>query len=109
MEIDCTDEAPLAAYVFKTVADPFVGKLSYVKVISGKLSSDAPVVNARTGQQEKLGKIIYVIGKKQEDTAYITAGDIGAVTNSPPPRPATPCATRRRWSALTRSTSRVPA
>ena len=80
VEIDCTDEAPLAAYVFKTVADPFVGKLSYVKVISGKLSSDAPVVNARTGQQEKLGKIIYVIGKKQEDTAYITAGDIGAVT-----------------------------
>ena len=58
VEIDCTDEAPLAAYVFKTVADPFVGKLSYVKVISGKLSSDAPVVNARTGQQEKLGKII---------------------------------------------------
>ncbi len=76
VEIDCTDEAPLAAYVFKTVADPFVGKLSYV--ISGKLSSDAPVV-AHTGQQEKLGKIIYVIGKKQEDTAYITAGDIGAV------------------------------
>ena len=80
VEIACTDEAPLAAYVFKTVADPFVGKLSYVKVISGKLSSDAPAVNSRTGQPEKLGKIIYVIGKKQEDTAYITAGDIGAVT-----------------------------
>ena len=40
VEIDCTDEAPLAAYIFKTVADPFVGKLSYFKVVSGKLSGE---------------------------------------------------------------------
>ncbi len=80
VEVKCTAEAPLAAYVFKTVADPFVGKLSYVKVISGKLGADSAPVNARTGQPERLGKIIYMRGKKQEDTAYITAGDIGAVT-----------------------------
>ena len=80
VEIECTDEAPLSAFVFKTVADPFVGKLSYIKVVSGKLASDSNPINARTGQVERLGKIIYVKGKKQEDTAFITAGDIGAVT-----------------------------
>lgn len=80
VEVVCTDEAPLAAYVFKTIADPFIGKLSYIKVISGKLSADMTPINSRTGQPERLGKIIYVRGKKQEDTAYITAGDIGAVT-----------------------------
>ncbi len=80
VEIVCTDEAPLAAYIFKTVADPFVGKLSYVKVVAGKLSSDVTPVNSRTGQQERLGKIIYVKGKKQEETAFLTAGDIGAIT-----------------------------
>ena len=80
VEVVCTDEAPLAAYVFKTIADPFIGKLSYIKVISGKLSAEMAPVNSRTGQPERLGKIIYVRGKKQEDTAYITAGDIGAVT-----------------------------
>ena len=80
VEVACTDEAPLAAYIFKTVADPFVGKLSYVKVVSGKLSSDLSPVNARTGQAERMGKIIYVKGKKQEETAFISAGDIGAIT-----------------------------
>ena len=80
VEVKCTDEAPLAAYVFKTVADPFVGKLSYVKVVSGKLGADSNPINIRTGQPERLGKIVYLRGKKQEDTAYITAGDIGAVT-----------------------------
>ncbi len=80
IEIPCTDEAPLAAYVFKTVADPFVGKLSYIKVVSGKLSSDIAPINSRTGKAERLGKILYMKGKKQEETAFITAGDIGAVT-----------------------------
>lgn len=80
IEIECTDEAPLSAFVFKTVADPFVGKLSYVKVVSGKLASDSNPVNVRTGQTERLGKVIYTRGKKQEDTAFITAGDIGAIT-----------------------------
>lgn len=80
VKIECTDEAPLAAYVFKTVADPFVGKLSFVKVVAGKLSSEIIPINARTGEGERMGKIVYAKGKKQEDTAFITAGDIGAVT-----------------------------
>lgn len=80
VEIPCTDEAPLAAYIFKTIADPFVGKLSYFKVVSGKLSADVSPVNSRTGEPERLGKLIYISGKKQEETAFISAGDIGAVT-----------------------------
>ena len=78
--VPCTDEAPLVAYVFKTVADPFIGKMSFVKIVSGKFSAETPFVNVRTGEGERVGKIIYVKGKKQEDTAFITAGDIGAVT-----------------------------
>ena len=44
------------AYVFKTVADPFVGKLSYLRVVSGKITAGASLVNARTGETEKMGK-----------------------------------------------------
>ena len=50
--------APVCAYVFRTVADPFVGKLSFIKVISGRLTANANVINARTGQPERLGKLL---------------------------------------------------
>ncbi|OUN87020.1 elongation factor G [Gemmiger sp. An50] len=83
VEVTCDEAAPLAAYVFKTVADPFVGKLSYVKVASGTLKSDSALVNARTGEAERMGKLLYVKGKKQTDTNVICAGDIGAVTKLP--------------------------
>lgn len=80
IEIKCTDEDLFSGYIFKTVADPFIGKLSFIKVVSGKLSPDLAPINTRTGQPERLGKIIYVRGKKQADTAFISAGDIGAIT-----------------------------
>ncbi len=80
VEIECNEAAPLAMVVFKTVADPFVGKLSYFKVISGKLTSDITPINARTGNPERLGKIIYTKGKKQEDVQAVSAGDIAAVS-----------------------------
>ncbi len=83
VEITCNDEAPMSALVFKTVADPFIGKLSFVKVMTGKLTSSTVPVNVRTGQPERMGKIVFLCGKKQEDTAYINAGDIGAVTKLP--------------------------
>ena len=83
VEVACDEAGPLAAYVFKTVADPFVGKLSYVKVVSGTLKSDSALVNARTGEAERMGKLLYVKGKKQADTTVIGAGDIGAVTKLP--------------------------
>lgn len=79
VEITADPAAPTCAYVFKTVADPFVGKLSFIKVLSGSLSAASNVVNARTGQPERLGKTLTVCGKKQTDTPAITTGDIGAV------------------------------
>lgn len=80
LELTCDPTAPLAAYVFKTVADPFVGKLSYVKVLSGKLTGGSALVNARTGEPERMGKLLTLRGKKQTDAAAIEAGDLGAVT-----------------------------
>ncbi len=79
VEVACDASAPTCAYVFKTVADPFVGKLSFVKVLGGKLTSTSNVVNSRTGQAERLGKMLTICGKKQTDAAAIPAGDIGAV------------------------------
>ena len=83
VEVACDASAPTCAYVFKTVADPFVGKLSFVKVLGGKLTSTSNVVNSRTGQAERLGKMLTICGKKQTDAAAIPAGDIGAVAKLP--------------------------
>ena len=75
------DEAkPLSAFVFKTVADPFVGKMSFVKVVEGKLTASSNIVNATSGEPEKPGKLIALKGKKQEDQAEACAGDIVVVT-----------------------------
>mgnify|MGYP005968455111 CR=1 FL=1 len=79
VELHCDENEPTAAYVFKTVADPFVGKLSYLRVISGKVTGGAALVNARTGETEKMGKPLTVLGKKQTEAESIGAGDIGAV------------------------------
>ena len=76
----CDPEGPLAAICFKTVADPFVGKLSYVKVISGVITADTPCYNARTENTERMGKIIVPQGGKQTETDKITAGDIAIIT-----------------------------
>lgn len=79
VEITASETDPTCAYVFKTVADPFVGKLSFIKVLAGSLSATSNVINSRTGQPERLGKTLLVCGKKQTDTPAITTGDIGAV------------------------------
>ncbi len=79
VEVSIKDSAAAAAIVFKTVVDPFIGRLSYIKTISGKISADTPVINMRTGAQERIGKVMYVCGKKQVDAEYIGAGDIGAI------------------------------
>lgn len=79
IELSVNEDGATAAIVFKTIADPFIGKLSYLKVISGKVAADSQLVNMRTGNMERIGKTVMMRGKKQEDTAYIGAGDIGAV------------------------------
>ena len=81
VEITVNPNAAAAAIVFKTVSDPFIGRLSYIKVLSGKVSPDTPVVNMRTGTQERITKVLTVCGKKQSDAEYIGAGDIGAIPN----------------------------
>lgn len=79
-ELTPEENGPTAAICFKTVADPFIGKLSYFKVISGKITTGMTAKNSRTGETEKVGKIVFVRGQKQEDTIEIPTGDIGAVT-----------------------------
>lgn len=79
VELAADAEGPLAAVCFKTVADPFIGKLSFFKVVSGKITPSTVPYNANTGKEEKLGKIVNMFGAKQLDTSEITAGDIGAV------------------------------
>ncbi len=68
-----------ALCVFKTIADPFVGKLSYFKVISGTVKGDMRLKNNRTGEEERLSKLLWLKAAKQEDADQISAGDIGAV------------------------------
>lgn len=80
VEVKCDSESPLAAICFKTIADPFVGKMSFFKVVSGVLKSDSQVVNMRTGESERMGKVVFVKGTKQEDAQCVPAGDIGIVT-----------------------------
>ena len=69
-----------ALFVFKTIADPFVGKLSYFRVLSGKIKNDSRLINNRTGDEERLSKIMWLKGGKQEDAGEIIAGDIGSVS-----------------------------
>ena len=79
VELSVNEDGAAAAIVFKTVADPFIGKLSYVKVVSGKISTDSQLVNMRTGNTERVGKTVMMVGKKQVDVKCIGAGDIGAI------------------------------
>jgi len=70
---------PLAAQVFKTTADPYVGKLTYLRVFSGTLKADTHVWNANKGADERVGQLFVVRGKTQDATPELVAGDIGAV------------------------------
>lgn len=76
VEVECNENDPMTAFVFKTVADPFVGKMSFIKVFSGKISPNKSVVNATTGSTEKVGKLVSLLGKKQTDINEAGCGDI---------------------------------
>ena len=73
------DDGSLAAICFKTVADPFIGKLNYFKVISGAITQGSTVTNSRTGDDERIGKLINTLGSKQTDIKECAAGDICAI------------------------------
>ena len=69
-----------SAIIFKTVADPYVGKMSFFRVYSGSVKSDSTLYNANKGVKERIGKIYFMCGKKQIETKSVEAGDIGVVT-----------------------------
>jgi len=70
---------PLSAYVFKTIADPFAGRLSIFRVFSGSLKADSNILNTSTGAKERIGQVFYLLGKKQIPAHTIGAGEIGVV------------------------------
>ncbi|HWQ79742.1 MAG TPA: elongation factor G [Anaerovoracaceae bacterium] len=74
----CDPAAPASAFVFKTIADPFVGKINLMKVISGKLNSGMEVFNTRAEKPEKLGALFFMRGKTQAEADSVSAGDIVA-------------------------------
>jgi elongation factor G len=78
-EIEPNDLAPLAAAVFKTTADPFVGKLTYFRVYGGGIESDKRLWNSRAETSERLGTLYVMLGKEQIPVKRLRAGDIGAV------------------------------
>lgn len=79
-EIVCDKDNSLIVRIFKTVVDPYYGKLSYFKVMAGTIKADSVVYNADREKQEKIGKLYIPFGKKLIEVPEVRAGDIGAVT-----------------------------
>ena len=79
VELAVSESAPPAALVFKSTADPYVGKLSYFRVYSGVFRSDTHVWNANRGHEERLGQLFVVRGKSQEPVVQLGPGELGAV------------------------------
>lgn len=79
IELSPEPNETLSALVFKTIVDPFVGKISYVKVMSGVLNSDSTVYNVKKDKMEKIGQLFILKGKQQINTNRLITGDIGAV------------------------------
>jgi len=77
--LKASSAGPLATLVFKTMADPYVGKLTYFRVYSGAMQSDSRVLNANKGEEERIGQLFFLLGKEQTPTKEVIAGDIGAV------------------------------
>ena len=78
--VSCSVDDPLAAFCFKTISDPFVGKISIFKVNAGTLRANSTVYNATKGKDERIGGLFFLKGKEQISTDCITAGDIGAAS-----------------------------
>ena len=74
-----SDKEPLSALAFKIAADPFVGKLIFVRVYSGVLNSGSYVLNTTTGEKERIGRIVRMFADKREEISKVEAGDIAAV------------------------------
>ncbi|MCX8118265.1 MAG: elongation factor G [Desulfobacterota bacterium] len=73
------EDGPLSAFIFKTIADPFAGKLNLFRVYSGSLNADSTVYNSKKDVKERIGQIFLLEGKKQKPIGYVSVGDIAAV------------------------------
>ena len=94
-----SDDEPFCALAFKIMADPFVGKLAFFRVYSGKLESGSVIYNATKGKRERMGRILRMHANHREETDAVYAGDIAAVWA---------CARRRRAiRSATKSTARA--
>ena len=80
LELEAEADGPVAAYVFKTIVDRYVGRMSYVRVFSGTLAVDKEATNLRSGERSRLQNLFLVSGKELEPATALVAGDIGAVT-----------------------------
>ncbi len=78
-KLTATENGPLAAFIFKTMADPFVGKLTYFRVYSGTVESNSTAHNTRSGADERIGQLYIMRGKEQIPIKRVNAGDIGAI------------------------------
>lgn len=74
-----TDTDPMSALAFKITSDPFVGKLAYFRVYSGKVTAGSYVLNSSTGEKERVGRIVRLQADKREDVTEVSAGDIAAI------------------------------
>lgn len=74
-----SETEPMAGLAFKITTDPFVGKLAYFRVYSGKVTAGSYVLNSSTGEKERIGRIVRMQADKREDVAEVTAGDIAAI------------------------------
>ena len=104
IEIEPDEDGPLVAYVFKTLADPYTGRVNLFRVYRGTLRSDSQVVNVTRRQKERIGQLGQPLGKDLEPVAELGAGDIGAVAKLKETRAGDVLCERRRRSPSRPST-----
>lgn len=79
IELPTSDDKPLSALVFKIVSDPYVGRLAYFRVYSGRMIAGDSVLNPTKGKKERIGRLIRMYADRREDVEFIPSGDIGAI------------------------------
>ena len=100
VEVAADENGPLLVRVFKTTADPFVGRLTYLRVLSGTLKSQAHVWNTTRDEDERIGQLLLLHGKEQEAIGELKAGEIGAVAKLSVTETGDTLATRETWLKL---------
>ncbi len=100
VEVAADESGPLLVRVFKTTADPFVGRLTYLRVLSGTLKSQAHVWNTTRDEDERIGQLLLLHGKEQEPIGELKAGEIGAVAKLTVTETGDTLATKEKWLAL---------